>query len=559
MRQALNMKKIFIVLCLFVCASIFASPQPLPADQAFRFSATAKNYQMILVRWKIAPGYYLYQQKFHFRAIKPTGTQLGDPLYPSDTKNLKTALGNFSVYSNQLTIPIPVIDATQKNLLLQVHYQGCSQFGFCYPPTSKIVSIDLSSNYMKPTYGLNIDIASLPAEKSKTIFQQKNNFLLLLSFFGFGILLSLTPCVLPMIPILSSIIIGQKKITHLHAFLLSLFYVLGMAIMYAIAGVIFGMLGSNLQVLFQQTWIIVLFSLLIIAMALSLFGLCRIQLPEKLRAFVAQKSHRQKSGTYVGALITGVLSTLILSPCVTPPLIAALSFISQAGNASLGGLTLFALGLGMGVPLLLLGTFSPKLLPKSGDWMNTVKNITGILLLGIAVLMLDRVLPSAITLTLWLSLLFGSAIYFGAHKKKIIACLFLIAGIALAVFNAQQPSAHTLPFQPVDSIQAVDAALVKAGDRPVMLDFYADWCIACKELDALTFSDPAVQAALSHTVLLRADVTHNTTENRLLEQHFNVVAPPTLLFFKNQKEIQHSRLIGYTPKRRFLRHLAEIF
>ena len=549
------MKKIFIALCFFVCVSIFASPQPLPTDQAFQFSATAKNYQMILVNWKIAPGYYLYQQKFHFRAIKPADTELGDPLYPSDTKNLKTALGDFSVYQHQLTIPIPVINATQKNILLQVNYQGCSQSGFCYPPTRKVVSIDLSGNYMKPAYGLNIDIAPSPVEKS--------HFLLILSFFGVGILLAFTPCVLPMIPILSSIIIGQEKITHLHAFLLSLFYVLGMAIMYAIAGIIVGLLGSNLQVLFQQTWIIVLFSLLIVAMALSLFGLFQIQLPEKLRAFVAQKSHRQKSGTYVGAFITGILSTLILSPCVTPPLIAALGFISQTGDASVGGLTLFALGLGMGAPLLLLGACSPKLLPKTGGWMNTVKNIIGILLLGVAVLILNRILPSTITLTLWLIILLSSAFYFGVlNKKKIIGVLFLAVALAFGSYAYRYswtlPN-QTLVFQPVTSIQTVDAALQKAGQKPVMLDFYADWCIACKELEVLTFSDPTVQRALSQIVLLRADVTQNTVENKLLEQHFNVVAPPTMLFFKNQKEIPNVRLIGYVSKKRFLRHLAGIF
>ncbi|MCX7126129.1 MAG: protein-disulfide reductase DsbD family protein, partial [Gammaproteobacteria bacterium] len=274
------MKRFFLFISVaFALTNTWASP--LPADQAFAFSATAKNYQMALLQWKIAPNYYLYKNKFVFHVIKPADGQLGDPLYPNNTQTLKTSLGDFDVYAHSLIIPIPIIQSDQKNLVLQVKYQGCSKAGYCYPPATKIVSIDLAGNYMQPVSALNIDVApeikvihqsNLPQTLAK-IINKHSLFLMITSFFGFGILLSLTPCVLPMIPILSSIIIGQKNKSHLHTFLLSLFYVFGMAITYAAIGVLFGILGSNIQIIFQQPWIIVCFSLLFFMMALSLFGL----------------------------------------------------------------------------------------------------------------------------------------------------------------------------------------------------------------------------------------------------------------------------------------------
>jgi len=572
---------------LFICITTAFAAEPLPIDQAFQFSATAKDYQTILVMWKIAPNYYLYQKHFQFEVIKPKNILLGRPLFPSDTETLKTNVGNFEVYSHSLTIPLPIIQSDQKSLVLQVHYQGCSKAGYCYPPITKVVPLNLSGNYGQPVLGLNIDlspeISSTPPlitlNKFQQLLTQHSLFLLIIGFLGFGLLLSLTPCVLPMIPILSSLIIGKEKMTHTHAFLLSLFYVLGMAMTYAIAGVLFGIIGSDVQAIFQEPWIIISFSFLFVLMALSLFGLFTLQLPEFLRSKVAAISHHQKSGTYIGAAIMGILSTLILSPCVTPPLVAVLGFISQSGDAVLGGVALFAMGIGMGVPLLFIGAVGSRILPKSGAWMNTVKNIMGIFLLAVAIFMLQRVLPAMIMMLLWASLSIGVSLYFGALTtsktpwmifKKSIGILFFVYGILLIVdayhgntnpldilkTPGQLHETNTpLTFQSVNSVGEIEDAIKAAGDKTVMLDFSADWCVACKELETQTFQNPAVEAQLSHFILLRADVTKNSIDEQLLEKQYGVVAPPTILFFKNQAEIPNSRIIGYQSVVRFLRQL----
>src|SRR3990167_4113831 len=512
---------LFSLLFLYISA-VFAAVQPLPADQAFQFSATAKDYQTILVQFKIAPNYYLYQKHFHFKVIKPDNVALGNPLYPSNIETLKTNLGIFDVYAHALTIPIPIIDATEKNIVLQVHYQGCSKAGYCYPPTTKIVEINLVGNYLQPATELKIDVAPIIQAASQNKFENlltsHSLFLVITGFFVFGLLLSLTPCVLPMIPILSIMIIGKEKS---HAFLLSLFYVLGMAITYAIAGIFFGVVGSNVQALFQQPWIIICFSILFILMALSLFGLFNLQLPEKWRSKIAAMSYHQKSGTYFGAAVMGILSTLILSPCVTPPLVAALGFISQSGNAALGGIALFAMGIGMGAPLLLIGALGSRILPKSGAWMNAVKYFLGILLLLVALFMLQRVFPE----------------------------------INLFRVFSEEQSTSVLVFKNVNSVAEINKELNSANNKIVMLDFSADWCVACKELDVLTFQNPAVQKQLKQFILLRADVTKNTIEDQVLEKYYNVIAPPTILFFKNNQEIQNSRIIGALSAEQFLKHI----
>lgn len=541
--------------------------EPLTLNQAFQFSATAKDYQTVLLTWKIAPGYYLYQKDFKMTVIKPAHAILGEPLYPSNTELFKTTLGTFSVYAGTLTLPIPVIQSDQKSLVLQVHYQGCAKSGYCYPPTTKTVLINLAGNYLQPVYALNIDIAPTTQTTVENPFEKLFNghslFLLIIGFLSFGILLSFTPCVLPMIPILSGMIVGKEKMSHTHAFLISLFYVLGMSLMYALVGILFGVIGANIAVLFQKPEIIAAFSALFILMALSLFGLFTLQLPEKWRATASTLSQHQKRGTYVGAFFMGVLSTLILSPCVTPPLVAALSFISQTGDAILGGVALFAMGIGMGAPLLLIGLMGPKILPKSGEWMNVVKNMAGVLLLAVAIFMLQRIVPEIIAMMLWIGLCIGVAIYLGAFSsavsvsawiKKIIGLLFLGVSVLLAInlyHNGTQSS--SLSFQAVHSIEDVEKALKKAPqNKTVMLDFYADWCIACKELDNITFENNEIKAKLSQFVLLRADITKNSAENQILMQQYNVIAPPTILFFKEGKEIPNSRVIGYQPPEKFL-------
>lgn len=504
--------KTFFSLFLLICFafSIHAAPNPLSVDEAFQFSATARDYQTILLRWKIAPMHYLYQKRFQITVLKPVHLQLGDPLYPAGAQLLKTPLGDFDVYSQSLILPIPIIDATQKSVVLQVHYQGCSQLGYCYPPTEKTVEINLAGNYMHWVRGLSMDVAPVKTS-AETSAQTKSALITLLSFLGFGILLSLTPCVLPMVPILSSIIVGRKEISHRHAFLLSLFYVLGMACVYALIGFFFGVIGKNIQLVFQNPYVIVGFGLLFVVMALSMFGLFQLQLPEKWRQRILHTSQRQKRGSYVGVFVMGVLSTLILSPCVTPPLVAALGLISQSGRALMGSAALFMMGLGSGLPLLLIGLVGPKILPRPGRWMNVIKFLLGLLLLVVAFLMVAR------------------------------------------VFIA--PAKPPLPFQQVYSVSQVEEIVKTHPKDTIMLDFYANWCISCQEMDRFTFSNPAVQNALEKMILLRVDLTANSPQNAAIMQQYAIIAPPTILFFKNGELLPVARMVGAQSAPRFLQEL----
>ena len=589
----------FMLLACHVTAN--AATQPLSVDDAFQFSATAKDAQTAIGMWKIAPGYYLYKSRIHFKVIKPESTQLGDLLFPA-TEHMKEypGLGKLAVFTGDLQITVPVLSSESDTLILAVSYQGCSEAGYCYPPTTKVVSINLAGEFMAPVYPLSIDIAPNSsqnhAQPSNAPAQQNTILgilgggdwpLILLSFFGFGLLISFTPCVLPMIPILSGIILGQKKLTHSRSFGLSAAYVLGMAITYAIAGVLFGLIGGSIQPFFQIPWVIGLFSAIFVGMALSLFGLYNIQLPEKFRSRIASTSNHQKHGTYAGTFIMGCLSTLILSPCVTAPLVGVLSYISQTGNAKLGGIALFIMGIGMGVPLLIIGASSAKLLPKAGAWMNAIKNILGVLLLGIAIWMLARVLPGQVSMVLWGILAIGSGIALKALSstsswkqlcEKLLGIVFFIYGlllllgaiagntnplqpISLTSISGQTEKSNELPFITVASLAQAQQqlAIAKKSNQPAVLDFYADWCVACKEMDTFTFTDTKVKAALSQFRLIRVDVTSNDRAVKQLLKHYSVVAPPTLLFFNNQgQETTKARIVGSLNAKDFLQHLSSM-
>ena len=324
--------------------------QPLSVNQAFRFTATAKDYQTAILQWQIAPGYYLYRDRFKIRALKPEAMRLAQPILPFNSiEKSFPPLGQFAVYNKNIYIIQPIINSNKESITLQVSYQGCSKNGYCYPPTSKVVTINLSNHYMLPVKGVAMDVAlptvtANPQHKIITILSTKNWWHIIVGFFIFGVLISFTPCVLPMIPILSSIIVGQGNLSHKRSFILSLLYVLGMAVTYAIAGVLFGFIGHSIQADFQQPWLISIFAAIFVAMALSLFGIYNLQLPETWRSKLAMLSNHQKRGTIIGVILMGVFSTLILSPCVTPPLVGVLAYISQSGNATLGGVALFIMG-----------------------------------------------------------------------------------------------------------------------------------------------------------------------------------------------------------------------
>lgn len=591
------MRKIFLFLLLFLSLHVFADIKPIPVDQAFHFTAYAKDAQTAVMQWQIKPGYYLYKARFHFTPAKPKQTQLASALMPASETITHKGLGKFKVYTGDLKITIPVFKAPKNRLVLQVQYQGCSAKGFCYPPQSRVVDLDLAGHYnllVQPTEAdvilasahtatkAAVKIPTNTSNKATRLLKGNHSYLLIiLGFIGFGLLISFTPCVLPMIPILSSIIIGQGKIPTTRAFALSLAYVVGMACTYAIAGILFGFLGANIQSALQVPWVIILFSIIFVAMALSLFGFYNIELPKRLRHRLSTISSHQNHHTYIGIAVMGAIATLVLSPCVTPALVGVLGFISNTGNSVLGGVALFSMGIGIGIPLLLIGTFGMKALPKSGGWMVGVKYVLGVMMLGLAIDMLARLFPGPIILLLWAALCIGSAIYMGALSpaktawlklRKGLGLLLLIYGVVLVIGAASGNHDPLMPlsigktaqqrtrlkFTPVATINEVKAQLkiATAKHQRTMLDFYADWCVSCKEMEYFTFASADVQTELNHYHLIRANVTKNDVNDKALEKYYGVVAPPTMIFFDtNGQEIKNSRIVGAMGADEFLNHL----
>lgn len=575
--------------------TIFADPkphQPMPVDQAFVLSANTFGKDTVVIQWKIAPKHYLYRERIQYKILKPKNAAIGSVLLPLGTLKEDAIFGRYQVFANNVVIPIPIINPDPTNTQLQVSYQGCSEDGYCYPPKTKEITIDFNAgttSVSNPNFpALSSSIGPAPGQEKKilALLSDPHRITALFAFLGFGILLSFTPCVLPMLPIISGIIVGQQKtITTGKAFRLSLVYVLGMAITYAIAGVLIGIIGGSIQATLQKSWILILFSSLFVLLALSFFGLYQIKLPARFEEKIATISRHQKSGHYIGVAIMGCLASLIVSPCVTPALVGVLTYIGQTGNALFGGLTLFMLGLGMGLPLLIVGTAGGKLLPKAGAWMKSVETVFGVLFLGMAIWILNRILPPQVTLLLWATLLIISAIYLGALSStpnhgwgklwKGSGIIMLVYGILMIVGAAQgntnplQPlswniaaSTQTPPvFAQAETPEAVTEALktAKKQGKPVFLDFYAKWCVSCVEMEHSTFKDPAVLASLSHFINLRADVTHNSAQDQKIMQTYQVIAPPTMLFFSPNGELLNKfTLVGKVDTAAFLSHLQSI-
>lgn len=503
------MKKMLLGLGLLLTSFTSYAFQPLPADQAFAFKAH-KESQSFKLHWNIAPGYYLYRDRVR---VEPT-----NPLkLPAGIKKQDDILGTYQVYKNELTLLIP----TQTDLI--VHYQGCAASGFCYPPIAKKLHAQADGSItMTDANDSSIAIDQVVEQPSP----ESTGFMMLLSFFGLGLLLAFTPCVLPLLPILSSIIVGQSTaLTTKRAFLLSLSYVLAMAVAYAGAGVVAGLAGSYVQAFLQNAWVLGAFSLVFVLLAFSLFGFYELQLPASWQEKLTNYSNRQSGGTYIGVAIMGALSILIVSPCVTVPLMGALTYIGKTGNALLGGTALFVMGLGFGVPLLIVGTLGGKFLPKAGRWMNIVKAIFGVMMLLMAIWLLIR-----------------------------------IPAVENFVVTKLTTTTQTLPFKKIKNVEELnqELALAKAQYKPVMLDFYADWCVACKQMERTTFSNPKVQAALKDTIWLQADVTANDQAARQLAKQFGVIAPPTILFFDTAGQELKRRIVGEMDTDAFLRYLENI-
>lgn len=577
--------------------------QPLPVDKAFQFSTEHVQNDSLQLHWNIAKGYHLYKDRFKFSLSDDKYLQLGQMVLPPGILTHDNILGDYQIYRNTVDINIPISIKNLKNTsgdaVLLVTYQGCSEQSFCYPPVTKRIKFNMHDLVLpEVTTHKNVDAVSYSTMQDKiTHLLEGGNYLwICLGFMGLGLLLAFTPCVLPMIPILSGIIVGQdrKNLTTRRAFLLSLSYVLGMSFAYAIAGVLVALLGSHLSEAFQTPWVIVLFSLLFVLLAFSLFGFYELRLPHFLQHRILHLSNKQKSGSYIGAIIMGALSVLIVSPCVTAPLVGILTFIAQKGNVILGSAALFALGLGMGLPLLVIGTTEGRFLPKSGYWMNTVKSAFGVLLLGVAIYLLQRILSGAAALMLWAALLIVLAVYLGVgapHRKvssgwvkftKGIGLLSFCYGVILLIGGAMgnsdplyplriiYPGNHavaafsdvnSLHFQQTKTLAEVQTALNNARrqNKPVMLDFYADWCISCHEMDRGTFSDPLVKSELNDVVLIRVDVTANDTASQTVQDYYHVVAPPTILFFgRDGKEQSKFRVVGAMSPKDFLQHLQYV-
>ncbi|WP_044406322.1 protein-disulfide reductase DsbD [Thiomicrospira microaerophila] len=553
----------------------------LDVDAAFAFSHDIPGNGEIQAFWQVADGYYLYRDKISARILEGQAT-LGQIQTVAGKQKDDPLFGSVEVYYGQATASLPLYDV-QGKVVVEFEYQGCAEVGVCYPPERKQVTIDAAtfgSAGAAPTSATTAVDRSQMSESDRITDTLKNSnmWVVILTFFVFGLLLSLTPCVFPMIPILSSIIVGQsaktgQPISTKRAFIMSLVFVLAMAMAYTIAGVLAGLFGANLQATLQNPWVLASFALVFVLLALSMFGFYEIQLPSSLQSKITNISNKQQGGSLTGVAIMGFLSALIVGPCVAPPLAGALIYIGQTGDALLGGLALFAMSIGMGIPLLLLGTSAGKLLPRAGAWMNTVKAVFGVLLLAVALWLADRIMPDWLTLIAWASLLIASAIYMGAlepigdksnwHKLwkamglgMLVYGLILIIGVAggsrdllqpLKVFQGGGSGAQQetkLQFEYINSLDELNARIGKG--QPVMLDFYADWCVSCHEMERFTFSDANVQTALAGVTLLKADVTANNADHRALMRELGIVGPPAILFYNPQgQELRGQRVVGF--------------
>ena len=563
----------------------------LPPEQAFQVTADPDGANAVRLHFVIAEGYYLYKGRIHVSG-ESTLAQLGSPALPKGLPHKDDYFGEQEIYRQQLeaTVPFARASAAAGTLALKVVYQGCADKGLCYPPQTQLFAMNLApagaaSASVAPDTGAATGTPMVSEQDRLAALIGSGNLLLVIStFFGFGLLLAFTPCVLPMVPILSGIIAGDgERVTPARGFLLALAYVLGMAITYTIAGAAAAMAGKQAQAFFQQTWILVLFAVLFVVLAAAMFGLFELQMPSSVQTRFANASNQIKGGKFVSTAIMGALSSLVVTACVAPPLFAALAVIGKAANVGRGALALFSLSMGMGTPLLAVGASAGKLLPKVGPWMETVKAVFGVVFLGVAAWMFDRVLPPRIEMLAWAAVAFAAVWVFlsvglkGGRRTLPrwvlggIAAIYgavLVAGAAAGGTDPLHPfagsrvlgdtQAETLTFRPVHSSAELDRELASAGKdgKRVLLDFYADWCVSCKEMDTHTFREPAVQAALAEYVLLKADVTANNADDQALLKRFGIFGPPTTAFFApDGKERTDFRLVGFTASEPFLGHL----
>ena len=576
----------------------------LDPDRAFRITASQGDGSLIMMQWMVEQGYYLYRDKIAVTPKDEARLTLGVPQLPAGQVMQDEYFGETVSIEHDFQAAVPVLHVAPdtRAVELLVTYQGCAEAGLCYPPITKnlVVNFDPHLGNGLPLTGSD-DSPVRPGFQSEqdrlaALLASEKLWLTIASFFGLGILLAFTPCVFPMVPILSSIIVGQGTgVSTSRAFALSLVYVLAMSVAYTAAGIVVGLSGENFQFWLQNPWVLGTFAGILALLSLSMFGLYELQLPHGLRSRLHAAGSGQRQGSYVGAAVMGFLSAVIVGPCINAPLIGALIYIANVGDAVIGGTALFALSLGMGLPLLVLGTSGGKLLPKAGPWMGTVKAVSGVLLLALAIWLLERVTPAPVVLMLSGILLIASSVYMGALERVregasgwfrlwkglgVIALVYgtvLVIGAAAGSHSLLHPlqgmmarnigtagyavdADHVLPFRQIKGVEGLDTALRQAvaEGKPVMLDFYADWCISCKEMEAFTFSNPEVRHALQDFVLLQSDVTHHDEQDRALLKHLGLFGPPAILFYDLAGHEQYNyRVVGFMGASRFSSHIEQ--
>ena len=575
-----------IVLIALLFQSVFAIEKRviLEPNEAFKPSFT-KSQDAVNFKLELGQDIYLYDDKLKFFIIKPSKVEITKELNLPKAVTYEEWIVQFN--NLNVNIPISLLKSKVDSQLyeLEVQFQGCSKAGLCYAPMSEKFTLDLVgfgessssvSNSIEKNSSAEVEEQTEALNETDQIANilKDGSFLVILGFFFLaGLGLSLTPCIFPMIPILSSIIVkagNQGEITPARGFFLSLVYVVSMSIAYTIAGVVAALFGANIQVALQNPYVLTVFAGIFVALAFSMFGYYKLELPQSLQNKITRTTDGKQGIS--GIAIMGFLSALIVGPCVAAPLTGALVYIGQTGDAILGGAALFVMSVGMGVPLLLIGLGAGKYMPKPGGWMDSVSKIFGIVMLAVAVWMLDRVLEPIYVMWLWALLFLATGIYLRIYKHilaQLITVVIFIYGASLmigALSGATNPlepfSKFTsakgvavekgVKFKYVKNLKELDEA-IKASSKPVMLDFYADWCVSCKELEGITFKDPAVIAKLNEFTLLKADVTKNTDEDKALQAKFGVVGPPALIFWdENNKEIKASQIVGYKNPKDFL-------
>ena len=577
--------KAAIALLLLACAMLFgvsnarAEADYLEPDVAFKFSARMLDPQTLAVTYEIADGYYMYRERFQFNATNAT---LGAARFPvGKIKFDETFQKDVETYRKTVTITMPVNTAGM--FTLTATSQGCADAGLCYAPQDASARLVGAGGAASASTGAaagaaGAEAGAAPDSTGGSLLEGGKLWLIIPAFIVFGLGLSFTPCVLPMVPILASIIVGEGAGTsRLRGLTLAGAYSFGMALIYTLLGVAAGLIGQGLAAALQNAWVLGAVGLAMVAMAMSMFGFYELHLPKAMQNRLVDASGRQTRGKLFGVFLMGAISALIVGPCMVGPLAGALTFIAKTRDAMLGGIALFSLALGMSIPLLLVGVSAGSLLPHAGAWMDSVKKFFGVLILGMAIWLVSPVLPALVQMLAWSALFLGYAVYLlrgaRAWPAFLVAALFAIpgalqlTGAATGGRDALAPLAHLrnggahqgLTFTRIKTVAQLDAALAATGGKTVMLDFYADWCVSCKEMEKLTFVDPRVKAQLANTLLLQVDVTANDADDKAMLKRFGLFGPPAIILFdKTGTEIAASRVIGYQDADKFSVSLGKL-